>query len=93
VGGLPTNKTVNGFTVEPSNPKVMYAGMRDGLFKSADGGESWKRIAGEIKNVAAIAVSPKKPNELYVSTLDGTIYVSVDAGVKWKKAAVGGAKG
>jgi photosystem II stability/assembly factor-like uncharacterized protein len=85
VGGLPAIKTVNGFAVEPANPKVMYAGMRDGLFKSADAGESWKRIGGELKNAAAIAVNPKKPSEVYVSTVDGTIYLSADAGMKWRK--------
>jgi photosystem II stability/assembly factor-like uncharacterized protein len=85
VGGLPTNKTVNGFTVDSSNPKVMYAAMRDGLFKSADAGETWKRVAGELKNAAAITINPKKANEVYVSTVEGTIYMSTDAGVKWKK--------
>jgi photosystem II stability/assembly factor-like uncharacterized protein len=70
VGGLPTNKTVNGFAVEPSNPKVMYAAMRDGLFKSVDAGETWKRIGNKLKNLA---------------TVDGTIYVSADAGMKWKR--------
>jgi photosystem II stability/assembly factor-like uncharacterized protein len=85
VGGLPTNKTVNGFAVEPSNPKVMYAAMRDGLFKSVDAGETWKRIGNELKNLATVTVNPKKATEVYVSTVDGTIYVSADAGMKWKR--------
>jgi photosystem II stability/assembly factor-like uncharacterized protein len=85
VGGLPANKTVNGLAVEPLNPKVMYAAMRDGLFKSADGGETWKRIGTELKNLAAVMVNPKKANEVYVSTVQGTIYISTNAGVKWKK--------
>jgi photosystem II stability/assembly factor-like uncharacterized protein len=85
VGGLPTNKTVNGFAVEPSNPKVMYAAMRDGLFKSADAGETWKRIGNELKNLATVTVNPKKATDVYVSTVDGTIYVSADAGMKWKR--------
>jgi photosystem II stability/assembly factor-like uncharacterized protein len=33
----------------------------------------------------AITINPKKPNEMYLSTMDGTIYVSADAGMKWKK--------
>lgn len=85
MGGLPTNKTVNGFAVEPSNPKVMYAAMRDGLFKSVDAGETWKRIGNELKNLATVTVNPKKATEVYVSTVDGTIYVSADAGMKWKR--------
>jgi photosystem II stability/assembly factor-like uncharacterized protein len=85
VGGLPTNRTVNGFAVDPENPKIMFVAMRDGLFKSTDAGASWKVIGNELKNLAAVAINPKKPNEIYLSTMDGTIYVSADAGMKWKK--------
>lgn len=85
MGGLPTNRTVNGFAVDPENPRVMYVAMRDGLFKSADAGASWKAIGKGLRNLAAVTINPKKPSEMYLSTLDGTIFVSVDAGMKWKK--------
>ena len=83
MGGLPTNRTVNGFAVV--DPKIMYVAMRDGLFKSTDAGETWKRTGGELKNLAAVAINPKKPNEVYVATTDGKIYMTADAGMKWKK--------
>jgi photosystem II stability/assembly factor-like uncharacterized protein len=63
----------------------MFVAMRDGLFKSTDAGTSWKSTGNELKNLAAVTINPKKPNEMYLSTLDGTIYVSADAGMKWKK--------
>jgi photosystem II stability/assembly factor-like uncharacterized protein len=85
VGGLPANRTVNGFAANPEDPKVMFAAMRDGLFKSTDAGGSWQRVGSDLKNLAAVAINPKKPSEMYLSTMDGTIYVSADAGVKWKK--------
>ena len=85
MGGLPTNRTVNGFAVEPGNPKIMYVAMRDGLFKSTDTGETWKRTGGELKNLAAVAINPKKTNEVYVAATDGKIYMSADAGMRWKK--------
>ncbi len=85
MGGLPTNRTVNGFAVDPENSKTMFVAMRDGLFKSTDAGASWKVVGNEIKNVAAVAINPKKLTEIYLSTMDGTIYVSADAGMKWKK--------
>ncbi|MBI2986768.1 MAG: hypothetical protein HYY45_08375 [Deltaproteobacteria bacterium] len=85
MGGLPANRTVNGFAVDPQNPRVMYVAMRDGLYKSTDADETWKRIGGELKNLAAVAINPKKPNEVYVATMDGKIYMSADAGMKWKK--------
>ena len=85
MGGLPTNRTVNGFAVGPENSRTMFVAMRDGLFKSTDAGASWKAVGNELKNLLAVAVNPKKPNEMYLSTMDGTIYVSADAGMKWKK--------
>ena len=85
MGGLPANRTVNGFAVNPRDPKTMFAAVRDGLFKSTDGGASWKSVGHEIKNLTAVAVNPKKPSEMFVSTMDGTIYTSADGGITWKK--------
>lgn len=85
MGGLPTNRTVNGFAVDPGDPRTMYVAMRDGLFKSVDAGESWKRVGDDLKNLAAVTVNPIKSKEIYVSTNDGTIFMSADAGMKWKK--------
>ena len=84
MGGLPTNRTVNGFAVDPTNPKAMYVAMRDGLFKSLDAGESWKSVGKGLKNLAAVAVNPKRPSEVYVSTMDGTIFQSLDGAATWK---------
>lgn len=86
MGGLPTNRTVNGFAVNPENPKVMYVAMRDGLFQSVDAGESWKPVGKGLKNMAAVAVNPKRPSEVYAATMDGKIYRSSDGGVRWDQA-------
>jgi len=85
VGGLPANRTVNGFAVDPDNPKVMYAAMRDGLFKSTDAGETWKPLGKELENLAAVAVNPRRPGEVYVSTTDGVLFKSIDGGTTWKR--------
>ena len=83
MGGLPTRRTVNGFAVNPENPKVMFAAMRDGLFRSADAGESWKAAGKELKNMAAVAINPKRPEEVYAASEGGTLYVSTDGGATW----------
>ena len=82
MGGLPTS-TVNGFAVDPSNAKLMYVAMRDGIFRSANGGGTWTVVVNGPKNVAAIAVNPKKSSEVYAATLDGTIVRSIDGGAQW----------
>ena len=84
MGGLPASRTVNGFAVDPKNPKVMYVAMRDGLFKSTDAGESWKRVGAEFKDLVAVVLNPRRPEEIYISTVDGIIFRSTDGGMKWR---------
>ena len=83
VGGLPTNRTVNGFAVDPENPRVMYVATRDGLFKTTDAGRTWKSVGQGLTNLTALAVNPKRPTEVYVSATDGAIFRSTDGGTIW----------
>ncbi|MBI3129393.1 MAG: hypothetical protein HYZ11_17420 [Candidatus Tectomicrobia bacterium] len=85
MGGLPARRTVHGFTTDPGNAQVMYAAMLQGLFRSADGGRAWVSMSPELKELAAVAVNPKRPEEIFVSTTEGTIYRSGDGGKSWKK--------
>ena len=85
MGGLPTRRTVNGFAVNPENPKVMFAALRDGLFRSVDAGESWKPVGKALKNMAGVAVNPKRADEVSAVSEDGTLYVSTDGGTTWTK--------
>ena len=85
MGGLPAKQTVNAFAVDPADPKVMYVAMRNGLFKSADAGASWKPIGKELKNVTSVAVNPKKPTDIFAAAFDGGVFKSDDGGVKWER--------
>ncbi len=83
MGGLPTNRTVNGFAVNPENSKVMYVATQDGLFQSTDAGATWKSVGQGLKSLAAVTLNPRKPPELYASTADGSIFRSSDGGTTW----------
>lgn len=85
MGGLPANRTVYGFAVSPADAKVMYAATRDGLFKSADAGETWEPVGKGLKNLAAVAVNPKRPNEVYASSAEGVVFRSTDGGKTWER--------
>jgi len=85
VGSLPTNLTVSGFAVERANAKTMYSTLKEGLFKSTDGGETWKRLTKSPKNLGAVTINPNKPMEIYAATVDGIIFFSADAGTTWRK--------
>lgn len=83
MGGLPTS-TVNGFAVHPTDPRVMYVAMREGVFRSDDAGARWTPVAGGPRNAAAVAVNPKRPSQVYAVTADGTIFLSRDGGRTWQ---------
>ena len=85
MGGLPTNRTANGFAVNPVDPKVMYVAMRDGLYRSTDGGARWTPVGQGLKNMAAVTVNPKRPDDVYAVTVDGVVFRNTDNGSTWQR--------
>ncbi len=81
----------------PGDPKTMYLGHASGgLWKSTDGGLSFTSILNRAKSsaIGAIAVDPRNPNRIFVSTGepfprntadagDG-LWRSLDAGKHWQ---------
>jgi photosystem II stability/assembly factor-like uncharacterized protein len=92
-------------TVDPQDPRILYAGTwkfrrtawsfssggpGSGLWKSIDGGETWKPLttglpAGE-KGRVAVAVAPSRPSVVYalVESEKTALYRSDDAGATWE---------
>jgi photosystem II stability/assembly factor-like uncharacterized protein len=93
--------------LDPVNPNIMYAGFwqvhrkpwylgsggaGSGIFKSTDGGDTWKEITrnpglpkGTLGNIG-IAVSPVKPARVWAlieAEPDGGVYRSDDGGATW----------
>ena len=69
-----------------------YLPVWGNLFKSKDGGNSWKRIEKGLDNqhkLFSLAVSPQSPEILFVSTLGDGIYKSLDEGASWSKVNQG----
>lgn len=94
--------------LDPSNPDTIYAclwearqgpwenaawsGTNGGIFKSTDGGKSWKPLTKGLPEEgvvqADVAVAPSNPRRLYasVATPRGTgIYRSDDSGDSWQR--------
>ena len=95
-------------TIDPKNSDIIYAdmwagrqgpwengawnGKESGLFKSADGGETWKKLTKGLPTTEqglgriGFGISPSDPNRLY-ATVDagkyGGLYRSNDAGESW----------
>ncbi len=75
-----------------SNPRILVAGTLQGVYRSTDGGQRWKRISpadnAEIHNVESIAIDPKDPNIIYAGTWH-LPWKSVDGGDHWNSIKQG----
>lgn len=92
--------------MEPGNPKVLYAGTwriqrlphslesggeGSGLWKSTDGGETWKNIAANkglpkgTWGIVGVAVAPSNTEKVYaiVENEKGGMFASEDGGETW----------
>lgn len=80
--------------VDPTDPDRIVAGTFDkGLFRSSDGGRTWKDVTGGIPHarVLSVAVSPcDRENDrlvLYAGTEPSSLYRSTDDGESWEDLA------
>jgi photosystem II stability/assembly factor-like uncharacterized protein len=98
----------NDVKIDPVSPNVVYAtlwearegpwengdwnGTSGGVFKSTDGGQSWKQLVGGLPTgivEAYVVISRSDPHRLFavVATKEGVeLYRSNDAGASWAKA-------
>lgn len=86
----PEGGAVRALAVNPSSPQTLYAGTGGGVFKSSDGGGSWRAVNTGLGNttVSALAIDPVNPAILYAGTAGG-VFKSVDAGAGWTDARAG----
>ncbi|HYN42746.1 MAG TPA: IPT/TIG domain-containing protein [Thermoanaerobaculia bacterium] len=76
----PPGGDVRILAVDPERPGVVYA-EASGLFRSADGGESWSRLPLDVSPVAALAVFPGSGTLLAASGEE--LFRSLDDGASW----------
>jgi len=98
-------QSIGALAIDQKNPQVVYVGtgesnMRnsvsigDGMYKSTDGGDNWKRIGlDSTEHISKIVINPLNSNEIYVAVpgpLWGDskhrgLYKSGDGGATWQK--------
>jgi photosystem II stability/assembly factor-like uncharacterized protein len=94
--------------IDPSNPEIVYAalwearegpwengswnGTNGGIFKSLDGGKTWKQLTNGLPNdivQANLGIAPSAPRTLVAAIATqkaGKLYRSEDGGESWKLA-------
>jgi photosystem II stability/assembly factor-like uncharacterized protein len=97
--------SVGDIALEPNNPDVIWVGtgegnprnsvsFGDGVYKSVDGGKSWKYLGLKDTNtITRIVIHPTNPDIAYVaaqghlwgSNEERGIFMTTDGGASWKK--------
>lgn len=94
-------------TINPHNPREIYAGMwraerkpwtlisggnQSGVYKTTDGGDTWKKLGGGLPTglvgKVAVTVSPANPDRVWAileAEPDGGVYRSDDGGHTWMR--------
>ena len=95
--GLPSGsagRSVFSIAVDPKNPATLYIGLawgetynpyRSGLFKSIDGGTSWKQLSTGLpqgSSFGPLAIDPRDRATVYLGTDTGVLR-STDGGETW----------
>lgn len=76
--GLPRNDEVRSVCVDPKNPRVLYAGLEQGLWISFDGGATWRDLrAIPPTSVRDVRVQPDT-DDLLIATHGRGVYVLDD---------------
>ena len=112
--GLRDSQHVAKIVVHPKDPDVVWVAAQGplwskggdrGLFKTTDGGRTWKKVlgAGEWTGVTDVVVDPRDPGRLYAATWqrqrtvaaymgggpESGIHRSTDGGETWEKLTEG----
>ena len=79
---LPGYQHVYDVTIDPRDPKVLYAsGFDQSAFRSTDRGETWTRIRGfNFKWGHRVIPDPRDPAKIYVTTYGGSVWHGPAAG-------------
>jgi hypothetical protein len=82
------------FAVSPESSKVILVGAADarqdqgGLYRTADGGRTWKRVAKEGPEHFGAYFDPKRPGWVYMTLTEGapgpSLWLSRDGGDTWR---------
>ncbi|TAK35969.1 MAG: hypothetical protein EPO21_04310 [Chloroflexota bacterium] len=78
---------VTGLAVDPIKPDTLYVGTGDGLYRSDDRGQKWRKLPYPGKNVAVVAVNSGEPRIVLAveaaGPRQGLVYRSEDGGETW----------
>ena len=83
VDGVVSHATA--IALDSNDDAIIYAGFEKGLYKSTDGGKSWKLLAaGVITRINFLLVDKEYAGVIYAAGEKG-LFKSTDAGMNWRR--------
>ena len=89
-GGIFVESHVRALVVHSNDPRTLYLGTHQGLYRSTDGADSWSRVESPLngREVWSILLLPHDPDVIVVGACPSRLFVSWDAGRSWIEPAV-----
>jgi photosystem II stability/assembly factor-like uncharacterized protein len=85
--GMWNETQVFALTPHPQDPKVVFAGAHDGIYRSNDAGVTFEPIASPLsgKAIWSVAFDPVQPDTLFAGARPGAVFRSRDGGRTWEQ--------
>jgi hypothetical protein len=82
---------LNALALNTALPGTLYAGTMHGVFKTTDGGKSWRTTNSSLDGsmVFALAIDPLNPDTIYAGTAGEGVFKTSDAGAHWEAINTG----
>lgn len=89
--GIDGASVTNG-VFDPTDGMRAYVATNSGIYRSSDGGVSWRSASYGLENseMYAVAVDPSTPSTLYASNYDGGLFRSTNSGSSWTRLTPAG---
>lgn len=93
--GMLEENEIRALVVDPRDPRVVFAGADDGLFRTDDGGESWRPIPSAMdgRHIWSLAFAAHDPDTMFAGTGPAGMFRSSDRGETWEACAAELAQG
>ncbi len=81
---------LNHIVIDPGNPSIVYANTNQGVYRSANGGETWEPRNGGLGGygdlvVNWMALDPTNSQKLLIGTWGYGLFKSTDSGANWSR--------
>jgi photosystem II stability/assembly factor-like uncharacterized protein len=100
---LATHQDITAVEIVASDPSIAFASSHDSFYRSADGGRTWKKMAGAGMNGAFgwapaglrsgvpsdLEVDPRNPDRVFLNSYVGGNFLTEDGGRTWANASRG----